>query len=125
MVFQLQILGASNALRRAADHATGDPHRDAVVVTTLLAMEDTEKAIRFGTESWRKCPASATALLVAQAHATRDDGAAALQWLDSAVRTSLDPEDTLRQLDDSPEFDAIRELPLFVAARAALIERSN
>lgn len=127
LVFQLQILGASNALRRAADHASGDPRRDAVVITTLLAMEDPDKAIRFGTESWRKCPASPTAVLVAQAHATVDEPESALQWLDSAARTSLDPEETLRQMDESPEFDAIRDSPEFSAGfsavRTTLLER--
>lgn len=123
LVFQLQILGATNALRRAADHASGDPQRDSVVITTLLAMEDPDKAVVFGTDAWRKCPSAGTAVLVAQAHASREEQAAALQWLDSAAHISLDPAETLRQLDESPEFDAIRDTPAFVGVRELLVAR--
>lgn len=125
LVFQLQILGASNALRHAADHASGDPHRDAMVITTLLMMEDIDKAVRFGTESWRKCPASTTAMLVAQAHGAAGDPSSALRWLDSAARASLDPEETLRQIDDSPEFDGLRESSAFAAVREVLLDRTR
>lgn len=125
LVFQLQILGASNALRHAADHASGDPQRDAVVINTLIALEEYADAIHFGTDAWRKCPAAQTAVLVAQAHAGTGDHGAALEWLDSAAHSSIEPADTLRQLEESPEFDAIRDSVAYAGIKETLAARAE
>lgn len=116
LVFQLQMLAANKTLRDASKAPTGEPVRDAVVASTLLAMEDYDAVISFGADAWRHCPTASVAVAVAQAYAGTGRDADALAWVDAAAQASLDHEATREMLESSPEFDRLRGTALFARA---------
>jgi Zn-dependent protease len=120
LIFQLQMLAATRTLQSAARQPSGEPVRDAVVTSTLLATEDYDTVVSFGAEAWRRCPTASVAVTVAQALAGTGRDAEALAWVDAASRASVDDEATRELLETAPELHRLRDDEIFTSALARL-----
>lgn len=120
LVFQLQLLAATRSLRNASKAPTGEPVRDAVVTSTLLATEDYDTVVAFGAEAWKRCPTASVAVTVAQAFAGTGRDAEALAWVEAAARCSVDDAATRAMLESAAELERLRDTAQWRDAMARL-----
>ena len=108
------------AIGRALEAPTGDPFIDSAAATMRLRKGDPSAALVYALGSWLICPSSDVAVVAARACAVTGDTDDALEWVEAAVRASVDSLVTHAELNAATELDALREHPRYGAAIARL-----
>ena len=104
------------AVGRALESPTGDPFIDSAAAALRLQQGDARAALAHAVGSWVICPSSDVAVVAARACAATGDPSAALEWVDAAVRGSVDSLVTHAELNAATELDTIRAHPRYVGA---------
>ena len=117
LFFQWQTLRAERSLEGRVSlqgaQPSGDPYLDAAVATAQTEAGRAASALTYCRDSWSMCPNSAVAVAASRACVALGDVPAALQWIDAAVRVSLDDLETLGMINTAHDLDTVRSLPGF------------
>lgn len=104
-----------DAIGRALAAPTGDPFIDSAAAALRLQNGDPGAALDYAVGSWLICPSSDVAVVASRACAALGRIEDALEWVETAARSSLDSLVTHAELNAAEELDSLRPHPRYVA----------